>query len=198
MASALCVMLGECGTNKAMTDRRQPRVRPPIDQAKLDEMALSYVGRFATSRAKLLTYLKRKLRERGWAAATPPDLDALADKMVRNGYVDDRAFAVSKARTLTARGYGIGRVRQALHGAGIGENDGEEARELAQGAALDAAIRFAQRRRLGPYATTTPDPKSRERGLAAMLRAGHSMTLARRIMDCPPGRESALREFHEN
>ena len=30
-------------------------------------MALAYVARFATSRGKLVRYLDRKVRERGWA-----------------------------------------------------------------------------------------------------------------------------------
>jgi regulatory protein len=39
--------------------RRQPK---PLDPARLDELALTYVARFATSAAKLERYLKRKLR----------------------------------------------------------------------------------------------------------------------------------------
>ncbi len=192
MASAFCVMVGECGTNKAMTDRRQTRPRPPIDRARLDEIALSYVGRFATSRAKLVTYLNRKLRERGWAGETPPDLDALADRLVKNGYVDDRAYAVAKARTLTTRGFGVGRVRQALHGAGIAEQDGVEAQTVAQDGAVEAAIHFARRKRFGPYSLVVADPKARERAIASMIRAGHGFALARAIITLAPGDENSL------
>ena len=49
-----------------MAARKPRKPRPPLNAAKLEELALGYVGRFATSRAKLLSYLKRKLRERGW------------------------------------------------------------------------------------------------------------------------------------
>ena len=49
-----------------MARRTDRRPRPPLEQEKLSELALSYVGRFATSRAKLATYLERKVRERGW------------------------------------------------------------------------------------------------------------------------------------
>ena len=34
---------------------------------------VAYVGRFATTRAKLAHYLLRKLREKGWEGARPPD-----------------------------------------------------------------------------------------------------------------------------
>ena len=93
----------------AMAARHLRKPRPPLDASKLDELALHYVGRFATSRSKLLSYLRRKLRERGWEGESEPDLDGLAGKLVRLGYVDDRAYAVSKARSLTSRG--IHRVR---------------------------------------------------------------------------------------
>ena len=63
----------------------------------------------------------RKLRERGWDGDGEPPLEDLADRMVRLGYVDDRAYALSKARSLTGRGYGERRVRQALVIAGIDE-----------------------------------------------------------------------------
>jgi regulatory protein len=183
-------MVGDCGTNMAMASRRPRKPRPPLTAAKLEELALHYVGRFATSRAKLISYLKRKLRERGWEGAGEPDLDCLAAKLAGLGYVDDRAYAVSKARSLTSRGYGERRVGQALALAGIGEDDGTEARSLAQGDSVNAALRFARRRSLGPFAKTAPDPRERERALAAMVRAGHRFALARAIIDLEPGSEA--------
>ena len=134
----------------AMAARHPRKPRPPLTAAKLDELALHYVGRFATSRAKLLSYLKRKLRERGWEGDAEPDLEGLAGKLVLLGYVDDRAFALSKARSLTSRGYGERRVGQALSIAGIGEDNGTEARSLAHSEAVEAAWRIATRRGMAP------------------------------------------------
>ena len=152
-------------------------------------MALFYVGRFATSRAKLISYLRRKIRERGWDGADEPDIAAIADRLVRLGYVDDAAFALSKARTLTTHGYGAGRVRQSLHAAGIGEEDGAGARELAAAGAVSAAVKFAQRRGLGPFAARDVDQRGREKALSAMIRAGHGFALAKAILALPPGAE---------
>ena len=106
-----------------MANRRAPsdRSKRPLGAVKLDELALAYVARFATSRAKLTRYLSRKVRESEWV-------------------------------------------------------DG-----------------FARRRRFGPFAThSSDDPKQRERQIAAFLRAGHSMTIARRILAVPPGDEAGL------
>lgn len=171
----------------AMATQQRRRPRPPLDAARLEEMALNYVGRFATSRAKLMAYLARKLRERGWDGQGEPPLEAVADKLVRLGYVDDRAFALAKARALTGRGYGERRVRQALTFAGIAEDDGAEARCLAEEEAVAAALRFARRRAIGPFASIVADPNQRERALAAMIRAGHRFGIARAIIDLKPG-----------
>ena len=152
-------------------------------------MALSYVGRFATSRAKLLSYLNRKIRERGWEGGGEPDAAAVAERLVRLGYVDDAAFALSKARTLTARGYGAGRVRQSLHAAGIGEKDGAGARDLAAAGAVAAALKFAQRRGLGPFAAQDCNQHGRGKALSAMVRAGHGFALAKAIVSLAPGAE---------
>ena len=58
-------------------DPRRPL--PPLDQPALERAALRYVERYATTRAKLVAYLHRKLRERGREGEI--DVDALADRM---------------------------------------------------------------------------------------------------------------------
>lgn len=188
-------MVVDCGTNMAMAARPHRKPGPPLNAAKLEEMALGYVGRFATSRSKLLAYLRRKLRERGWDGASEPPTEQLADRLVRLGYIDDRAYALSKARSLTGRGYGERRVRQALAIAGIDDEQGADARDLAEEEAVAAAIRFAQRRSLGPFAEQQADPLKRERGLAAMVRAGHRFALARAIIDLKPGENPDLQQL---
>jgi regulatory protein len=171
-----------------MARPRTPRERPPLDQNKLDELALRYVERFATTRAKLRDYLRRKLRERGWKGEREPDAAAVAERFAAQGYVDDAAYALSKARSLSGRGYGKHRLDQKLWAAGVSDADAEEARVHSDEEAVASALRFAQRRRLGPFATATHgDPKEREKALAAMVRAGHGFGLARAIIALRPG-----------
>ena len=169
----------------------RPRQRPPLTGESLNELALAYVGRFATTRAKLASYLKRKLRERGWDGASQPDVETLVSRFAASGLVDDAAFALSKSRSLSERGYGAGRLRHSLRAAGVEEADSLAARELADEQAVEAALRFARRRRIGPFAgaEAAPDRQAREKALAAMVRAGHGFELARAVVDCPPGQE---------
>ena len=168
-------------------DPRKPR--PPLDEERLSELMLAYVARFATSRTKLATYLARKLRERGWAGDGEPPVAELVGKAAGSGFVDDAAYALGKSRSLTARGYGGRRVAQALHAAGIDEADAEAARAHAREEAAEAALRFARRRRFGPFGTRAADPRLQEKQLAAMIRAGHELRLAKAIVRLPPGAE---------
>ncbi|MEO6360947.1 MAG: RecX family transcriptional regulator [Sphingomicrobium sp.] len=170
-----------------MSTRSPRRARPPLDADTLNELALRYVGRFATTRSKLQSYLTRKLRERGWTGSSEPDPGAIAERLAGRGYIDDASYALSRSRTLTGRGYGKARLVQSLRVAGVDEADSVAARDHAETEAGAAALRFAQRRRIGPFATSIPDPKSRERLLAAMVRAGHSFTLSRFLVNLSPG-----------
>ncbi len=90
------------------------------------------------------------------------------------------------------------RVRQALMVAGIGEDEGAEARSLAETEAVAAALRFARRRLLGPFAMAAPDPKARQKALAAMVRAGHRFTLAQAIIDRQPGSDIDIESFADS
>ena len=160
---------------------------PPLDAERLERLALHYVGRYAVTRAKLIAYLVRKVRERGWDGEGAPQTETLADRFVDLGYIDDAAFATARAGALGRRGYGARRVGQALRAAGIGEEDSAEALDEARDGAWAAALRFAERKRIGPFAAERPDRLGREKAFAVMLRAGHPMDLARRLIDAEPG-----------
>jgi regulatory protein len=197
----------ECGTKKALARRaggrgrvdegeseerqgdrgRRKRAPRPLGPDTLGELALAYVARFATSRAKLARYLQRKLKERGWEGERPADIEALVERLTGLGFIDDRAFAEAKAGSLLRRGYGRRRVGVALIEAGIAEEDRGEALEEADRQALTAALRFAERKRIGPYARSATDREEQSKALAAMVRAGHGFDLARRIVAALPG-----------
>jgi len=169
-------------TNRRAAERPARRAPKPLDKARLEEMALAYVARFATSRAKLEAYLLRKLRERGWAGEGDPPVAALAQRFVEAGYVDDAAFARIKSGSLLRRGYGQRRVSEALGAAGIGEDIRAEVR-AGEGARRQAALTMARKRRLGPFGPASEDRAVREKQIAAMLRAGHGLDSARELVN---------------
>lgn len=179
------------GPTVAQTWRVSPKFpkkpRPPLDEARLNELALRYVGRYATTRARLTDYLKRKIGERGWAGESGPDVDALVTRMAELRYVDDAAFAAMKGGSLGRRGYGERRVLESLRAAGVAEEDREDAQETARNSRWDAACVFARRKRIGPFAVALAERDVREKQLAAFVRAGHDFATARAWVSAAPG-----------
>ncbi|RJY09838.1 regulatory protein RecX [Aurantiacibacter aquimixticola] len=165
--------------------RKRVRTPPkPLTRAVLEELALAYVARFATSAGKLERYLQRKLRERGWSEDEPDgaDVPALISRFVDKGYVDDEAYARMRSSDLLRRGYGANRVRQALGEAGIVEGVRESV-QPGEAARRRAALHMARKRRFGPFAVQPADREKREKQIAALLRAGHSFDHARAVLE---------------
>ena len=177
------------------TETRSPRERKPpkpLDSQRLEELALAYVTRFAVPAARLEGYLRRKLRERGWAGEEEPPVAGLVARYVAAGYVDDAAWAGMKSASLLRRGFGHRRVDQALGAAGIDEELRRSLR-AGEGAAREAAVRLARRRGFGPFGRSLPDRPLREKQLAAMLRAGHRLDMARQVVDATE--QAAIEEW---
>jgi regulatory protein len=170
--------------HKFTSSKRAP---VPLDANTLNMLAISYLARYATTRAKLRMYLGRKLAERGWDDEAPPPIDAIVERCTELGYVDDAAFASARGAALTRRGFGEQRVAAALRAVGIDRETAAPVREAVREDALDSALAFARRRRIGPFGREAADPGQRRRNIAALLRAGHSMDIARRIASAEPG-----------
>ena len=181
--------------------RREPKKARPLDQTILRDLALSYAARFATTGAKLEQYLARKIQARGVAEdedgrSVELDMTGLVTQMIELGYVNDDAYARSKSRDLTARGYGARRVEQALWIAGV-DDEVRENNAPGECESRRAAILLAKKRRFGPFGRPDDcgdvdedengDPlerrKLREKQVAAMLRAGHQYDHVRFILD---------------
>jgi regulatory protein len=173
---------------------------PPSDdrlKRRLENKALSYLGRFSSSEANLRQILirfgKRKCLPKDADEDTETQfllqLDAQIDILIARyrefGYVNDHNYAVSRAQHLRQKGYSERHIRQHLLAKGIDAltikntmTDGELGSDQAE---HDAAIRYARRRRLGVYASTkaTSKPDWQNRHLASMIRAGFSYHIAK-------------------
>jgi regulatory protein len=181
--------------NRRMAESRKARVRKPprpLTAASLENAAVYYLGRFASSSGNLRRVLMRKVAraardgEEGQAEAGAQMVDALIARYLDKGLLNDRAYAAQAASSLARRGasrYSIaGKLGQkgvdnelvAQTIAGLDEEGG--ASELA------AACALARRRRLGPYRTPDKRADFREKDLASMARAGFGLNLARRVL----------------
>lgn len=173
--------------------RRKPAV---LSEDGLRQAAFRYLQRFAATEASLVRVLEGKIKR-----ALGPDADreelaqwaavarGVAQSCLELGLVDDQSYARARARRLLRQGKPVQRIGGMLAEKGVGAADVDQAIEaLAEecGPALDlrAAIAYARRRRLGPYARVqTDDPELRRKALAAFGRAGFSYNLAVQVLD---------------
>ena len=170
-----------------MTDRTEA----VIDPAMIENWALSYLGRFASSAENLRRVLRRRARRRFGteaAGATEPLIEALIARYRQSGLLDDAAYAAARARARLARGESLRRIAAGLAAKGIGAEESAEAlrtlREAEADPDLAAACAFARRRRLGPFGRQPTSPQDRERALAAFARAGFGRREAEAVLAC--------------
>jgi regulatory protein len=163
---------------------------PPLDNRRLRDLALHYAGRYATTKAKLSSYLQRKIKERGWKEGEPRcDLNRMMQEFTQLGYINDAAYAEARARSFVRRGYGKQRLEQDIYAAGISGTDAAGAREEAETGMFNSAQAFARRKRIGPYASAPASPELKRKQISAFIRAGHDMKIARAFIDAAPDEE---------
>ena len=92
----------------AEAKKAKGRGKGPMDAAAIEDAALSYLGRFASSSANLRRVLLRKVAR---AAESESDhtegaklVDALIARYRESGLLNDRAYAAQKAASLARRG----------------------------------------------------------------------------------------------
>jgi regulatory protein len=173
---------------------RPPRPRrgpKPVTPAHLENIALYYLERFATSSANLRRVLMRKVARSATAHGTDAQegerlVDEIIARYLGAGLLDDRAYAAQKVLSLRRRGastYGI-RGKLAVKGVDaelIAQTLGRLDQETSA-SELSAACALVRRRRLGPYRAAATRPAFRRRDLAILARAGFGFELARRVI----------------
>lgn len=158
----------------------------------LENAALYYLQRFASSSANLRRVLMRKVTRSARFHGTDPEagaalVDVLIARFEKSGLLDDRTYAEGRVQTLRRRGDSARLIRAKLAAKGL---DGETI-ESALAACVDdagdpelaAAAALARRRRLGPYRDRRARRAMFEKDLAALARAGFSYDVARRVME---------------
>jgi regulatory protein len=153
----------------------------------LEQWALGYLGRYASSSENLRRVLMRRVRRRVPQAAqnSAASIDALIIRYREGGLLDDATYAAGKVQSLSRRGGSLRSIRARLAGKGVARSDVDDALSGLRGASADpdlsAACAFARRRRLGPFRRLPPD---HARELAAFARAGFSRRMAEAVLAC--------------
>ena len=175
-----------------MQNCQRQNTTPSRPRQKLDLVpaALAYVARYAASTARLRLVLQRKADRRTATWETPPLPGEVADaietavaRLAALGLLNDPEYAAAQARTYRARGESISMIKGRLLAKGIEPADIAPALDQFEDEEQDAAIRFAKRKRLGPYRLRPGKPDQRQRDIASLCRAGFSVRIARGIIE---------------
>lgn len=175
---------------------------PAPSRASLHETALSYLSRTAATAATVRRALDRKVTT--WArravrgcegeadtieaevARCREDIEQIVARLGEVGVVNDAAFAEARARSLSLSGRSRRAIAAHLAAKGV---DGETARAAAPRDAdveLGAALAFARKRKIGPFAADESNldrderRKAESKALAAMARAGFDWNVCER------------------
>lgn len=183
---------------------RQKRVPRKIDARYLENAALYYLQRYASSSQNLRNILARKIqRSCAHHGQSPDDFLPLLDQMIARyqqaGLLNDEIYAQARVSSLRRQGLSRQAIGQKLAQKGLSpadiaaalrhvdasaadiagdDHDDTHARELA------AARIMAKRKRIGPWRRKPlADPKDAQKEMAALARAGFSYDICRRALE---------------
>ncbi len=187
-------MTDDTGPRSGRYERKVKRVNP----AYLERAALHYLERFASSSANLRRLLLRRVDASATAHGTDPQegrdwVEALIQRYIRSGLLNDGLYAEMKASGLQRRGGSTRVIRQKLMAKGLDGDQVDRALSSLEGAEegeseWNAALAYARRRRLGGFRPDRglSDDEARvrrDKDIAAIARAGFDLETARRVID---------------
>ena len=163
----------------------------PVTVQRLENSALFYLQRFATSRANLKRVLLRKLSR---AEEMPPEtatklkahIEIMLDRFEASGLLNDRVYAEGRITALRRRGASTRGIGLKLSAKGVAKDVLQEKLPRSEETDSDneaAAWVLARRRRLGPYRDAEARADHRQKDLAIFGRAGFSYDVAKRVVD---------------
>src|SRR5258708_2876392 len=166
-----------------------PRPQGPrkVTPARLERWALAYLERFSASAESLKRVLMRRVDRSAKAHGTDREADgrlveALIERYLANGLLNDRRFAEGRVAALRRRGASGHSIRQRLAAKGVAREVIQDTLAQAPGD-LAAAAALARRRRLGPYRPAENRAANQERDLAALARGGFGYDVARKVIE---------------
>lgn len=175
---------------------------PAPSLAALREVAFSYLTKRAASEAQVRAALERKILT--WmrrAMQAGQDEHAVAEtaevaraaavtvlaELASSRLVDDTKFAATRARRLTENGKSRRAILMHLAAKGVSLDAAREAAPVNADVELEAALRLARKRHLGPFSRDDAEPsrEARQKALGALARAGFDRSVCERVIDMP-------------
>ena len=176
-------------------DADTPVTRPSADRIRkrLTNKALHYLGRYASTSARLEAVLRRFARrklEKAEPAVLETVLKEVMDSCIRLGYINDEAFIKSQFRQGLRNGHSQKRILLKLAQKGISrdralaviQEQDDEALPDSQ-TELAAALIFARKKAIGPYTGQADiSPEDRQKQMGRLARNGFGFDVVRQVM----------------
>ncbi len=179
-------------TSRPETNRHERKAPKKISKTYLENAALYYLQRYATSAENLKRILLRKVKRSCTFHQVPaedfvPLVNELVARYMSVGLVDDKVFAQARVTSLRRQGHSGRSIIARLQVKGLSTAQIEAALknvdEEHEDAEMSAAIAYARRKKLGSYRKKAiTDPKDLQKELASMGRAGFGYETARRAL----------------
>lgn len=189
--SSKTVAAGHVSTHAAHKEVKPPK---KITETYLHNSGLYYMQRYAASVTQFRRVMQRKI-DKSCRHHTDQDqaacavmLDALVEKFVRIGLLNDEGFARGSVISLRRRGLSQRMILMKLQNKGLSENQikaalaefNDENETNQQALEMEGALKLAKKKKVGPYAIGDYD---RNKALGAFARAGFSMDVIRKVLD---------------
>ncbi|MDD4555917.1 MAG: regulatory protein RecX [Alphaproteobacteria bacterium] len=175
---------------EAEEKKKTVRVLKKITQKRLHNIALYYLKRFETSTSNLKSVLRKRIDK---YAFQNPDYDkaeayAWADEIVadceKRGYVNDERYAGFRVGAYVNAGKSARYIKGKLREKGISEDTIEELLEEKEYSPFDAALRFAKKKRIGPYRVNEEDRvENKQKDLQKLALAGFDYDTASEVLE---------------
>lgn len=182
------------GQGRRPEDPRKPKRPRKVSPTYLENAALHYLKRYAATRSQLQRVLTRKVDKSlkfhgGDRAEALGWMEALIARLIRNGLLNDEAYARMKAHSLRASGRSSRMIAQKLKLKGVAAETVQQkvADARAEVSEEDAARIWARKKRLGPFRKDLQTRQDhRQKDLAALARAGFAFGIAKKVIDSVP------------
>jgi regulatory protein len=201
---------------RARSRRGPSEPGPAPTRAALHEAALAYLARGAATADSVKKTLGRRIGNwarrsvragrdaegiAGDAAKARELIEEIVHRLREVGLVNDTTFAENRARRMSSAGRSRRAISAHLAQKGVDAATVREAVPHDAGAELGAALQFARKRRLGPFADEADVPTDREarraaerKALGTLARAGFDWSVCDRLMRM--NREDAEERLH--
>ena len=191
-------------------NRTKPKTPRKISERYLYNAGIHYLKRYTASVAHFKRIMTRKIDKSLKHHNEPSQeeclklLQGITEKMIELGFLNDDQYTIGMVTSLRKRGASRRNILAKLSQKGLDKelilstlesiDNARQSSDENTDPDYQAALIFARKKRLGPYARhdlseldTEKQEKAKRRALGALARAGFSFDIANRILSLPAG-----------